>query len=104
MSLKDVQKEVDEWIVQYTEGYWKPHEILVRLMEEIGELSREVNHIYGPKKKKSTEEIKEMKDEIADILFTLSCLANSLNIDLDEAFKESMKKYHSRDKDRWEKR
>lgn len=47
------------------------------ICEKVGELAREINHIYGPKKKKSTEETKEMADEIADIIFTLSCLANS---------------------------
>ena len=104
MTLKDVQKEVDDWISQHKLGYWKPHEILARLMEETGELSREINHIYGPKKKKPTEETKEMADEMADIIFTLTCLANSLDIDLDEAFQKMMNKHNTRDKDRWEKK
>jgi len=72
MSLKDIQKQVDDWIQLDTIGYWQPHEILARLTEETGELAREINHIYGPKKKKSTEETKEMADEMADIIFTLS--------------------------------
>ena len=54
MDLKNAQKQVDDWISQYVEGYWKPHEIMVRLLEESGELAREVNHRFGPKKKKST--------------------------------------------------
>lgn len=104
MSLKDIQKEVDGWVNQYKIGYWKPLEILARLTEETGELAREINHIYGPKKKKEGENTKEMADEIADIIFTLSCLANSLNIDLDEAFKRIINKCYGRDKDRWEKK
>jgi len=104
MALKEIQKEVDTWINQYKIGYWKPHEILARLTEETGELAREINHIYGPKKKKSSEELKDLSDEIADVIFTLSCLANSLNIDLDEAFKRTMNKYYGRDKDRYEKK
>ena len=101
--MKDYQKRVDEWISQYKYGYFKPLEILARLTEEVGELAREVNHRFGPKKKKPTEETKELGDEIADIVFTLICMANSLNIDLDEHFEKMMEKYNQRDKDRWKK-
>ena len=104
MGLREIQEEVDEWVAQYKIGYWKPHEILARLTEETGELAREINHIYGPKKKKSTEETKELSDEAADIIFTLCCLANSLNLDLDESFKRVMDKCYGRDKDRYERR
>jgi len=31
MSLKDIQKQVDEWTSQFTPQYWQPHEILARL-------------------------------------------------------------------------
>jgi NTP pyrophosphatase (non-canonical NTP hydrolase) len=104
MALKEIQKEVDEWINQYKIGYWTPHEILARLTEETGELAREINHIYGPKKKKSTEQTKELSDEISDIIFTLACLANSLNLDLDESFKRVIDKCYNRDKNRYEKK
>ena len=104
MPLKDIQKQVDEWAQQFKIPYWTPHEILARLTEETGELAREINHIYGPKKKKSTEELKDMENEIADIIFTLCCLANSKNINLDEAFKRVMDKCYGRDKDRYEKK
>ena len=78
--------------------------ILARLVEETGELAREINHLYGPKKKKSEETTKEMADEIGDIIFTLCCLANSKGIDLDEAFKKVMDKYYNRDNSRYEKK
>lgn len=104
MPLKDTQKQVDEWTRQYKIQYWQPHEILARLMEEIGELSREINHLYGPKKKKSTEELKELGEEVADIIFTLCCLANSKGIDLDKSFERVMDKCYGRDKDRYEKK
>jgi len=104
MALKDAQRQVDEWVGQYKSGYWQPHEILARLVEEVGELAREINNLYGPKKKKSTEDVREMEDEIADIIFTLICLANSQNIDLDEAFKKVMDKYYKRDNNRFEKK
>src|SRR5260221_6394510 len=102
--MKDIQKQVDDWVAQYKIGYFKPLEILARLTEEVGELAREINHRFGPKKRKPTEKSPELGDEIADIIFTLACLANSLNIDLDQHFKRVMDKYYGRDKDRWEKK
>ena len=101
--MKNLQKQVDEWMSGLKIGYWKPFEMLARLIEEVGELAREVNHRFGPKKKKSSEKNKEIGDEIVDIIFTLICLANSLNIDLDTHFKKMMKKLNTRDKDRWKK-
>ncbi len=104
MSLKDYQKRVDEWAQQFETPYWKPHEIIARLAEETGELAREVNHIYGPKKKKSDEDLVDMGDEIADIYMTLICLANSHNIDLDEAMERLLVKLNIRDSSRFEKK
>jgi len=77
---------------------------MARLSEETGELAREVNHYYGEKPKKPTEEEKTVEEELGDILFVLSCIANSLNIDLSEAFELTMKKFETRDKDRWTKK
>lgn len=101
--MNKTQKEVDKWIQQFKIKYWKPHEVMVRLMEEVGELAREINHIYGPKKKKESESTKEIQDEIGDIIFTLTCLANSLDIDLDDAHENTMNKLYGRDNDRYEK-
>jgi len=102
--MKVIQDRVDSWISRLKIGYFKPLEILARLTEEVGELARELNHRFGPKKKKPEEEITEVGDEIADIIFTLTCLANSLKIDMDKHFDRIMKKYDARDKDRWEKK
>ena len=104
MSLKEIQKDVDNWIDKYKIGYWKPHEILARLTEETGELAREINHIYGPKKKKSSEDTKDLGEELGDIIFTVCCLANSKKIDLDTVWKKVMDKCYGRDKDRFEKK
>lgn len=104
MAFKEAQKEVNDWVKKIKIGYFKPLEILARLAEEVGELARELNHRFGPKKKKATEDSKEVGDEIADVIFTLICLANSLHIDLDKSFDKMMDKLNGRDKDRWEKK
>ena len=104
MDIKDWQKEVDNWIAQFEEGYWHPTSMMLRLMEEVGELSREINHLYGQKPKKPTEPEGNLALEMADILFIIVCMANSLNIDLEKAFQDMMEKYRQRDSNRWTKK
>lgn len=101
MEIKEMQQEVDKWIKQFEEGYWHPLSILARLTEEAGELAREINHRYGQKPKKETEDPGDLAMELGDILFIITCFANSLNIDLEETFKSVMKKYYRRDSNRW---
>lgn len=102
--IKDCQKEVDEWASQFNPKYWPIHEQLTRLCEETGEVAREVNHLYGVKKKKSDEQKNDLGLELVDVIFTICCIANHKNIDLDEAWKEMMdKKMYGRDKNRFEK-
>jgi NTP pyrophosphatase (non-canonical NTP hydrolase) len=100
-SIKNVQDEVDQYIGQFKEGYFSPLAQLARLTEETGELAREINHRYGEKPKKSAENDRETIEEIGDVLFVLVSLANSLNIDLEEAHDIVMDKFNTRDKDRW---
>lgn len=102
--MKDYQKRVDKWISKYKLGYFKPLEILARMIEEVGEVAREINHRFGPKKKKVEEKENDLGDELADVIYTIICLANSQNIDLDKHLNRVLKKYDTRDKDRWEKK
>lgn len=101
--MKVMQREVDEYIGQFKEGYFSPLAMLARLSEETGELAREINHYYGEKPKKETESEKSLEQEMGDIMFVLICFANSLHIDLEEAFDLVMEKFQTRDKDRWTK-
>ncbi|WP_059170943.1 nucleotide pyrophosphohydrolase [Bacillus sp. FJAT-27445] len=103
-TVSQLQKEVDEHIGQFKEGYFSPLAMTARLTEELGELAREINHYYGEKPKKKTEKEKTVEEEIGDVLFVLICLANSLNIDLQQAHDMVMEKFRTRDKDRWTKK
>jgi NTP pyrophosphatase (non-canonical NTP hydrolase) len=100
-TVKELQGEVDAYISQFKEGYFSPLAMLARMSEELGELAREVNHYYGEKPKKSEEKEKAIEEELGDMLFVLICFANSLNIDLEEAHDLVMRKFNTRDKDRW---
>ena len=101
MTLAEAQARVDGWIGRFEEGYWPPLAILARLIEEVGELAREVNHRFGAKPKRDDEDPRELELEIADVLFVLLCLANERGIDLDAAFERVMDKYEERDAGRW---
>lgn len=96
-----MQREVDQWISQFKEGYWQPLSMLARLTEELGELAREVNHRFGEKPKKPGEDETDLALELGDLLFIIGAFANSLGIDLEVAFSRVMQKYRSRDKNRW---
>jgi NTP pyrophosphatase (non-canonical NTP hydrolase) len=100
-TMKDLQAEVHTYISQFKEGYFSPLAMTARMTEELGELAREVNHYYGEKPKKTTEEEKTVEEELGDLLFVIICFANSLNIDLEDAHNRVMNKFNTRDKDRW---
>lgn len=101
-TMHDMQEEVDDFISQFKVGYFSPLALMARMTEETGELAREINHYYGEKQKKETEDEKSLTEEMGDVLYVLITMANSLDIDLDEAFDMVMKKFNSRDKNRFE--
>jgi len=104
MSFAPIQKEVDDYISQFKEGYFPPLSMLARLTEELGELARALSYRDGFKKPKSGEKADDVADELCDVIFVALCLANSLSIDLDAAFAAAMNKYRTRDANRWTKK
>ena len=100
LTLADAQKAVDDWISR-NGGYWPPLSNLARLVEEVGELSRELNHRHGHKPKKDDEPEQDLSLELADVLFVLIALANEQGIDLDDALRRTLAKYAARDATRW---
>ncbi|SFK00031.1 NTP pyrophosphatase, house-cleaning of non-canonical NTPs [Halobacillus dabanensis] len=100
-TTEEIQKRVDDYISQFKEGYFSPLSLQARLTEEVGEMAREINHRYGEKPKKNTEQDKALQEELGDVLFVLTCFANSLDMDLSDAFEQSMNKIETRDKNRW---
>jgi NTP pyrophosphatase (non-canonical NTP hydrolase) len=101
LSLREAQERVDAWIAQFEEGYWPPLTNLARLIEEVGELAREMNHRFGHKTKKADEPEQDLALELADVLFVLLVIANEQGIDLDESLARVLDKYRARDAGRW---
>lgn len=99
--MKKYQKQVDRWFKGNKWQYWHPLAQYARLSEEMGELARVLNHLYGEKPKKDDEAKQDLEEEIGDVIYTLICLANSQRIDLDIAIQTSINKVSERDKNRY---
>ena len=104
MTIQEAQNKVDQWIQTYGVRYFDELTNTVVLAEEMGEFSRLMARTYGEqsfKKETSKEESKAMiKDEMADMLFVIICLANQMDINLEEAFVKNLDKKTNRDHSR----
>jgi NTP pyrophosphatase (non-canonical NTP hydrolase) len=104
-TIEALQKQVDDYISQFDDGYWPPLSNLARLTEEVGELARELNDIFGDKPKKSAskaDQDERLTEELGDLLFVVIVLANSLGVDLGEALDYVIEKYELRDRERFD--
>jgi len=96
-TLEEIQHDIDDWIIKHG-GYWPPLSMLSAIMEELGELAREINYLEGFKPKKSIEKKKtDLGEELADIIFSVICLANYYKVDLTNMLINIIKKYSKRD-------
>ncbi|HRH63351.1 MAG TPA: nucleotide pyrophosphohydrolase [Bacteroidia bacterium] len=100
MTLAAAQKEVDTWIKTHGVRYFNELTNMALLTEEVGEVARIIARTYGEQSIKKTEQKAELKDELADVLFVLICLANQTGIDLTEALKNNLSKKTLRDSER----
>lgn len=96
--VTELQAEIQRWAEQHWNGeYWPPLANLARLTEEVGELARVINQVYGHKRVKTSESPGDLAGEMGDILFVLLCLANSTGVDLQAGFQTTLDKYRIRD-------
>lgn len=100
ISLLEHQKLIDKWIVAHG-GYWPPLSMLSAIVEEVGELAKEINHLEGHKPKKTDEAEKNLGEELADVIFSISCVANYYKIDLNRELSLVIDKFTKRDSKRF---
>lgn len=103
-SLTEIQTRIDTILQDYEKPYWAPLSNVARLAEEVGEVARIINHRYGDKPKKANESDDDLEDELADVLWTVICLANQEGVDLDKGIERAIDKLLVRDKDRFKKK
>lgn len=99
MSLNELQKDVDEWVKAIGVRYFSELTNLGILMEEVGEVARIMTRRYGDQSFKQNEK-NDLGDELADVLFVLTCIANQTGVDLDEAMRRNLEKKTLRDRER----
>ena len=97
MDLNTLQKKVDDWIKKYGVRYFDELTNMAQLTEEVGEVARIISRTYGEQSIKKNEELNDLGEELADVLFVLLCLANQTGIDLEKSFENKLKKKSQRD-------
>jgi NTP pyrophosphatase (non-canonical NTP hydrolase) len=97
LSVKELQKRIDQWVRQYGVRYFSELTNVAVLMEEVGELARIMARLYGDQSFKREEAKGDLDDELADVLFVLVCIANQTGVDLTRAIQHNLKKKTDRD-------
>ena len=97
LTVAAYQQAVDTWVQTYGVRYFSELTNLGVLMEEVGETARLMTRLYGDQSFKSKEEDADLADELADILFVVTCIANQTKIDLTAAIEKNLKKKSTRD-------
>ena len=100
MDLKNLQIIVDNWIKEHGVRYFDELTNMAQLTEEVGEVARIISRKYGEQSLKENEELSNLGEELADVLFVLICIANQTGTDLESSFKEKLEKKTTRDKSR----
>ncbi len=85
LSISQAQTIVDEWIQSFGVRYYSELTNTAILMEEVGELARLMARTYGDQSFKESDKSSSIPGEMGDILFVLICLANQMNISLEDA-------------------
>ncbi|MBR3703475.1 MAG: nucleotide pyrophosphohydrolase [Alistipes sp.] len=99
MEIKELQQRVDEWIHTYGVRYFSELTNMAILTEEVGELARVMARRFGDQSFKAGEK-DNIADEIADVLWVLTCIANQTGIDLEQAMEQNFEKKTTRDRER----
>lgn len=103
MTISEFQKKVDNWIKVYGVRYYNELTNMAILSEEVGEVARIMARKYGEQSSKKSDENLDLGDELADVLFVVTCIANQTGINLTEALERNLIKKTERDKTRhWE--
>lgn len=104
MTIKQYQQEVDSWIQTVGVRYFSPLTNMAILTEEVGEVARLLARIHGDQSFKESEKAEnhllKLEDELCDVIWVVTCLANQSGIDLTKALQNNFDKKNKRDSER----
>ncbi len=94
-TLEDFQKLVRQLVVERGYNQETVPEVLMLLIEEVGELAKAIRKLNGQKTHQDSR-VHNVEEELADCLWLLVDLSNRLDIDLEAAFRAKEKKNKDR--------
>ena len=97
MTIKELQQYVDEWIGTVGVRYFSPLTNMAILTEEVGEVARIMARRYGDQSEKPSDQGRDLGDELADVIWVVTCIANQTGVDLSQALKRNFEKKSTRD-------
>ena len=99
-TIRGAQEAVDQWIRTVGVRYFDELTNLAQLVEEVGEVARILSRRCGEQSCKPGEQLGDLADELADVMFVTICLANQSGIDLADALQRNLDKKSKRDASR----
>lgn len=100
ITFRQYQEIIDDWVTTVGVRYYTELTNTAILMEEVGEVARLMARLYGDQSFKASDKDKNLADELADVLFVLTCIANQTGVDLTDALHKNMEKKTVRDRER----
>ncbi|MCX6731828.1 MAG: hypothetical protein NTX55_02480 [Candidatus Parcubacteria bacterium] len=92
--MNSFQKQIKKFCEERNWGqFHNPKDLLLGIVEEIGEIRNIIKWEQNPEilKKVLLKNKEQVKDAVGDIFWFLSLLANSANVDIDEAAEMTIK-------------
>lgn len=96
ITIAELQQMVDRWITTVGVRYFSPLTNMATLAEETGEVARIMARLYGDQSFKEGE-TPNLADELADVIWVATAIANQTGVDLTEAIHRNIKKKTERD-------
>ena len=92
--MKELQEKIKRFCKEYNLESPAEHRVL-DTMSELGEVAKEILKMsdYGRKPVKYRE---ELKSELGDLMYTVITIANSFDVDLEDALNIALEKYKKR--------
>lgn len=100
ITINDYQEMVDQWVKTHGVRYFSEMTNLAILVEEVGEVARLMARTYGEQSYRPDAQPQDLADELADVMFVVTCLANQTGVDLMGALSRNLEKKTRRDSKR----